>query len=88
MLKIYSAFGISGNVELKKGIQFEHGRFDTGSDGYGDVFSGNLSCEKAIYSLQYLYPFLGYLNSIKTEDGYINHGHFTLFNPHFPQKNQ
>lgn len=39
MLKIYNIMYVKGDIKLYDYINFEYGRFDTGSNGFGDVLS-------------------------------------------------
>lgn len=80
MLKIYKAYANQGKIEIDDYIDFNNGRFDTGLNGFGTVYSGNLFCLRANYELQTLKSFREYIKSVKLEDGYIED--FTLFNPY------
>lgn len=79
MLKIYNAYANHGEIKLEDYITFNHGAFDTGCDGFGEVRSGNLNCEKANYELRLLNSFREYIKNVKIIDGRLQN--FIFFNP-------
>ena len=80
MLKIYRASNLHGEIELEDNIKFNKiGRFDTGTYGYGEIMSGNKSCETANYEFTNLDCFERYVKSVKKHDGFVED--FTFWNP-------
>ena len=79
MLKIYNAYADNGEIKVEDFITFENGMFNTGLDGFGEVYSGDQSCQKANYTLQSLQNFKIYVNSMDQEDGWISR--FIMFRP-------
>lgn len=72
MLKIYRASNFHGEIELQDNIKFNKlGRFDTGTYGYGEIISGDKSCETANYELTNLDCFEKYVKSVKKYDGFV-----------------
>ena len=78
MLKIYNAQANHGEIKLDDFIRFDHGRFDTGLNGFGQVSAG-AKCTRANYDLESIQDFLDYSKSVKVEDGWIDK--FVLWNP-------
>lgn len=78
MLKIYNIYQNQGKIELTDYIDINNGRFFTGYDGYGDIFTEGIKTFYASYVLQHLKSFKKYLQSIKVIDGYLQN--FILFN--------
>ena len=78
MLKIYNAQANHEEIKLDDFIRFDHGRFDTGLDGFGQVRAG-AKCTKANYDLESLEDFLDYTKKVKVEDGWVDK--FVLWNP-------
>lgn len=79
MLKIYNAYSKHGEIKVEDYIDFSYGQFDTGLYGFGQVKSGNFSCERANYELQKLEAFKEYLQKVKVSDGYVED--FLIWNP-------
>lgn len=80
MLKIYRAFADQGKIKLQDYIDFTHGQFNTGLNGFGQIKTGNYSCTRANYELQQLKDYKKYLQSIKCNDGYVEN--FAILNPY------
>ena len=89
MIKIYHAINNQGEIEIHKGIPFQHGRFNTGFGGYGEVLSGDPLCNRAVYSLHYLDSYIEYLEAIlekvRATDGFLDHeggNSFIIYSPY------
>ena len=79
MLKIYNAYANHGEIKIDDFIKFDHGRFDTGLDGFGEVRSGNTWCIRANYELQTLEDFKEYVKKVKVGDGWVQN--FVFWRP-------
>lgn len=82
MLKIYNAIGENGKVVLKKGIQFRHGGYNTGNNGYGTIISGRSDCKRADYIFEALESFKEGIAHVDKVDGWIKNNSFILYNPY------
>lgn len=80
MLKIYRAYALQGEIKIEDYIKFNNGQFNSGSEGFGEVNSGNIACQIANYSLEGLEEFRKYLLSLSQEDGWVKN--FTILKPY------
>jgi hypothetical protein len=79
MLKIYVVSANHGEIEITRGVDFEYGQASTGLDGYGNLKSGNLACEKANYIWHEVESFVKGIKDIERNDGF---GDMLLWNPY------
>lgn len=82
MLKIYNAVGVNGKVVLKRGIKFDHGRYNTGHDGYGTIVSARGDCKSADYLIEDLEYFKDRVRKVEKKDGWIRNNSFILYSPY------
>ncbi len=77
MLKIYNAIGTTGKLVLKKGIELEHGRFNTEKNGFGTIVTGR-DCKKADYLGQDLEDFKRYIAEIEKSNQHIRNNPYLI----------
>ena len=77
MLKLYRAYANHGEIGIDNFIIFDHGKFNTGYDGFGTVIGKFGTSEdnfqyNAKYLLNSLESFRSYLKSVKLNDGFVH----------------
>ncbi len=72
MLKIYNAYCDNGQIKIDDYIDFNEGVYDTGTMGYGQIVSGNFSCQRANYEFLALEAFRAYVKQTQITDGFLS----------------
>lgn len=71
MLKLYTAYGNQGKVEIRDGVTFKNGIYSPW-EGYGDIHSGYLNINGNInYDIRSLKEFKDYVKNLEFSDGYV-----------------